>query len=265
MYTLFRGGYNAKHSKSFILSRPQGVEHYVMLHVKTPTHFWFADNTFDILSNSIIIIRPNTPYQYSAINTEYKNDWMHFSCDFELFESICGSIINRPVRIQNPLQFTQYFQHIIWEYHYSCDEFKEQNIAMLFQVLLNKLLQEANASVGSDNYNPYASKLQELRLTMQSQPNKNFTPEELAEKLNVSPSYFQHLYKEFFDIPFKKDLIEMRLNYARDLILNTTLTFEQVAYMSGYTNEIHFYRQFKAKIGMTPKEYQQAMKPHSVL
>ena len=260
MYTLFRGGYNSKHPKSFILSRPQGVEYYVILHVKTPAHFMIAENTFDILSNSIIIIRPNTPYQYSALNTEYKNDWMHFSCDADYFETHFKSMINKPIPLQNPLMFTQYFQHIIWEYHYTCEEFKNQNIDMLFQVLLNKLIQEANESSVSGNYNPYASELQELRLTMQSQPNKNFTPEELAGKLNVSPSYFQHLYKEFFDIPFKKDLIKMRLDYARDLILNTTLTFEQVAYMSGYSSEIHFYRQFKAKTGMTPKEYQLSMK-----
>ena len=85
-------------------------------------------------------------------------------------------------------------------------------------------------------------------------------PEELAAQINVSSSYFQHLYKDFFGIPFKTDLIDMRINHARDLILNTTLTFEQIALMSGYSNETHFYRQFKTKTGMTPKEYRITMK-----
>ena len=39
----------------------------------------------------------------------------------------------------------------------------------------------------------------------------------------------------------------------------TPLTFEQIAYTSGYTNEIHFYRQFKKKTGMTPGEYRISM------
>ena len=90
---------------------------------------------------------------------------------------------------------------------------------------------------------------------MLSRPEKNFTPAELAAVLNVSHSYFQALYKEFFGVPFKTDLIHMRLDYARDLISETNLTLEQIALMSGYNNEIHFYRQFKAKTSMTPKEY----------
>ena len=91
---------------------------------------------------------------------------------------------------------------------------------------------------------------------MQSRPEKNFTPGELAEKLKVSPSYFQFLYKSFFGVPFKTDLIQMRLEYARELIVETDLTLEQIAQICGYNNEIHFFRQFRAKTGMTPREYQ---------
>ena len=90
---------------------------------------------------------------------------------------------------------------------------------------------------------------------MQSQPYKGFTAREMAESLEISPSYFQHLYKEFFGIPFKTDLINIRLDYARGLILNTDLKLERVAQLCGYNSEIHFYRQFREKTGMTPREY----------
>lgn len=261
MYTLFRGGYNTKHGNSFTLSRPGGISNYVILHLRTPAQFQIDKQTFYISSNSVIIIKPNTPYQYSAMNVDFKNDWMHFTCDSDSFEHTYAQLFNRPIQVRNSLQFTHYFQHILWEYYYASPDFKQQNIDMLFQVMVNKLLQENQDFEKNKRYSPYATALQELRLTMQSRPNQNFTPQELAEKMNVSASYFQHLYKEFFGIPFKKDLIDMRLSYASDLILNTTLTFEQVAYMSGYSNEIHFYRQFKQKTGMTPKEYQLSMRP----
>ena len=79
-------------------------------------------------------------------------------------------------------------------------------------------------------------------------------------KLNISRSYFQFLYKDYFGISFKKDLINMRLQYAQELLLNTTMPIEQIAFQSGYSNEIHFYRQFKAKTGLTPGEYQKTMR-----
>ena len=90
---------------------------------------------------------------------------------------------------------------------------------------------------------------------MQSQPYKNFTSREMAEELGISASHFQYLYKHFFGIPFKSDLINIRMDYARDLILNTDLKLEQISQLSGYNSEIHFYRQFREKTGMTPREY----------
>lgn len=104
-------------------------------------------------------------------------------------------------------------------------------------------------------YNPYIARLQGLRLSMQSQPYQNFTVREMAEHLGVSASYFQYLYKEYFGIPFKTDLIHIRVDYAKSLMLNTDLKQEQVARLSGYNSEIHFYRQFKKETGMTPGEF----------
>ncbi|MBQ8835081.1 MAG: helix-turn-helix domain-containing protein [Oscillospiraceae bacterium] len=255
MYTVIRGGYNAKHPKSFVLSRPQGVKNYVILHVTSPAHFQIGERKFDVLSNSMILIRPNIPYQYCAADHEYKNDWIHFACDQDSFESNYAHLCCRPIPIHNSLHFAQYFQHIIWEFNYAPSDLKQSNLDMLFQIMLNKLIQEDREEACAKSYSPYAAKLRDLRLTMQFQSNKNFTPEELSSQLNISPSYFQHLYKDFFGISFKKDLINMRLEHARELIANTSLTFEQIALMSGYSNQIHFYRQFKAHTGMTPKEY----------
>ena len=142
MYTFIRGGYNARHPKSFVLSRPHGVSNYVILQVKTPAHFQIGADSFDVLSNSIVIIRPNIPYEYSALNLEYKNDWIHFSCECDGFEKNYGHLLNRPIQIQNSLQFTQYFQHIVWESNYAASDLKQMNLNMLFQVMLNKLIQE---------------------------------------------------------------------------------------------------------------------------
>ena len=260
MYTFIRGGYNAKHPKSFVLSRPDGIGNYVILHVKSPAHFQIGTHSFDVFANTMIIIPPNTSYEYSAQNTEYKNDWIHFSCNGNFFEQEYGHLISRPIPLQNSLQFTQYFQHLVWEYNYAVSDLKQSNLDMLFQVLFHKLIQEDREGAHTENYNPYASKLRDIRLNMQFQPNKNFTPEELASMIGVSSSYFQHLYKNFFGIPFKKDLINMRIDYARVLILETNDTFEQITLMSGYSNETHFFRQFKKKTGMTPKEYRITMK-----
>ena len=259
MYTIYRGGYNSKHPAGFCMSRPNGIYCYLFLIIKSSAKLEIAGESFDVKSNTAVIIKPNVPYQYAAAEGEYKNDWLYFDCTEERFEEEYRELFHRPVFLQDAIQLAQYVKNIVWEKSYASEKYRKQNVSSLMQVLINKMYQEAlNAKVQSE-YSPYASKLQELRLTMQSRPEKNFTPTELAEKIKVSPSYFQFLYKSFFGVPFKTDLIQMRLEYARELIVETDLSLEQIAQLCGYNNEIHFYRQFKAKIGMTPREYQTSL------
>lgn len=261
MYTVYRGGYNSKHPKDFCMSRPNGIYCYLFVIFRSPARLWVGEEQFMVQTNSAVIIRPNVPYQYASLDVEYKNDWLYFEPEDQAdFEEKYAALLHRPIPLKDSRQFTQYMQNIVWENNYAVPQYRSQNVSMLLQIVLNKLVQEDKSSKLYGAYSPYAYGLQDIRLNMLSRPYKNFTPAELAEKLGVSASYFQFLYKEFFGIPFKTDLINMRLDYAMDLITETNMTLDQIAFMSGYSNEIHFYRQFKAKTGMTPREYQTSMK-----
>ena len=259
MYKVLKGAYNVKHPKDFVMRQPAGIPSYILLIVKTTARFLIDGRSFTLKQPGAVIIRPNTPYEYGGLNDEYKNDFVRFHCTDPDFENRYGFLFDKPIPLSNPLHYTQYIQHILWEYHYTVPAYRDSNISMLFQIVLQKLCQEAENVPFQTRSNVYTSRLQDLRLTMLSQPSRNFTAEELAESIHVSPSYFQHLYKELFKVPFKADLIRMKLDYAQSLITNSALTLEEIALACGYASEVHFYRQFKAKTGMTPREYATAM------
>lgn len=259
MYTVLKGAYNGKHQKNYVMRQPAGIPSYILLIVKTPARFLIDGRSFIMKQPGAVIIRPNIPYEYGGLYDEYKNDFVRFHCTDHDFESRYNTLFERPIPLSNPLHYTQYIQHILWEYHYSDPQYRDSNISMLFQIVLQKLFQEVENAQQRTRSNIYTSRLQDLRLTMLSQPSHHFSAEELAASMHVSPSYFQHLYKELFNIPFKADLIRMRLDYAQSLITNSALTLEEISLACGYANEVHFYRQFKAKTGMTPREYATAM------
>ena len=242
------------------MTRPNGLYCYLFLIIRCPAYVRIGKARFEVDADTAVIIAPNIPYEYAALEGEYRNDWLYFESSDAAFAEKYGQLMNQPVPLSDGLPFLQYVQHIVWEWSYGSDTYKKDNVSMLFRVMLNKLLQEKEQYQGRKEYNPYASVLREVRLRMQSRPESHFTPAQLAEELKVSPSYFQFLYKEFFGIPFRTDLIRMRVEYARELILETELPMNQIAELSGYSNEIHFYRQFKAKTGMTPREYQRLMR-----
>lgn len=74
----------------------------------------------------------------------------------------------------------------------------------------------------------------------------------MAEELGLSTSYYEHLYKDLFGCSFHADLVNMRIEYAKDLLSNSNMTIEEIALASGYNSEVHFHRQFLKKTGMSP-------------
>ena len=257
MLTIDDCGYHSQHPESFEVNHPNGIPCYLLIFVNVPCYFRLNSEKLTVPENTFFLFRPNEPYYYTSINTEFINDWLHFTCTDPNFDTECESLFQRPLQTKNPLQFSQYFQNIVWEHNYADEQYRNQNTSMLLRVMLNKLLQEVNLPLQYKAYYPYTLKLQQLRLSMQAHPTQNYSATELSDTLNISPSYFHSLYKTVFGIPFKSDLIQMRMNFAITLIRDTDIKLSQIALMSGYTNEIHFYRQFKAKMGMTPNEYRQ--------
>ncbi|MHA2856026.1 helix-turn-helix domain-containing protein [Paenibacillus lautus] len=73
--------------------------------------------------------------------------------------------------------------------------------------------------------------------------------------MNMSRSYFQHKYKQIFGISVINDIILNRLGYASYLLKNTSYAISHISGICGYENDVHFMRQFKKYVGLTPSEY----------
>ncbi len=270
MYQITAGGIDAHHNASFFMSRPNGLKDHVLLFVKVKALFTIADDSFCVSPGSALFIRQNTPYEYRSAKGDYCDDWLHFSGGDWANADFSGVPFHQPLLQPNPAVFTLYIRQLLWESSYTPEPYRQENVDMLFRVLLNtaRLSMERNISMEKKNsmersnsmeknrnaqpYHPCHAKLRELRLTILAQPYKNYSPARLAAALGISTSSFQHLYTQLFGISFGADLIGMRIAYAKDLIQNTNLTMERIAEMCGYNSEVHFYRQFKKYVGMTP-------------
>lgn len=78
----------------------------------------------------------------------------------------------------------------------------------------------------------------------------------LAEKCGISESYLKKIFIKQFSLPPVKYIIQMKINYASDLLLSKRYNTSQVADFCGYTNVHFFYRQFKEYTGVSPTEFQ---------
>jgi len=90
---------------------------------------------------------------------------------------------------------------------------------------------------------------------MQSNLEKRMAPGELARLIGLSDSRFRHLFTAQTGMSPKACLRRLRLDRAKLLLEEGTLTIDQIALRVGWQHRSHFERRFKQLHGMTPAQY----------
>lgn len=82
---------------------------------------------------------------------------------------------------------------------------------------------------------------------------------ELAGELNLSVYHLSRLIKQNTGSTFKELLQRKRLNKAVQLLSETRLSISDIIAYVGYDNASYFFRIFKDKYGVSPREYRQRL------
>lgn len=79
--------------------------------------------------------------------------------------------------------------------------------------------------------------------------------EHLAEICEISEAYFRRIFINKLGITPKEYIINMRINYAKQLLESKQFSVSEIALMCGYSEQCHFSREFSKRTGMSPMEY----------
>ncbi len=98
-------------------------------------------------------------------------------------------------------------------------------------------------------------KIEQAKIIMNENIYKNIDPEELAEKLNISYSWFRKVFKDYTGFAPAKYFQELKIRKAKQLLVCTSQTVKEISYMLDYNSTEHFFSLFKKMTGYTPLEY----------
>nr|WP_242038704.1 AraC family transcriptional regulator [Chroococcidiopsis sp. [FACHB-1243]] len=77
---------------------------------------------------------------------------------------------------------------------------------------------------------------------------------EIAQVINVSPTYFASLFKRATGISPHQYVVQQRVERAKLLLSKTDLAIADIALQVGFSNQSHLTRHFKRLTGVTPKQ-----------
>jgi len=77
----------------------------------------------------------------------------------------------------------------------------------------------------------------------------------IASMHNYSPSYFSRLFTRIYGVPFSQYLASYRIERAKKLLMQESMTLQEVAQKTGFCSTSYFCSVFKKKTGKSPRQY----------
>ena len=84
---------------------------------------------------------------------------------------------------------------------------------------------------------------------------KDISLDDVSRVVNISPYYFSKVFKEESGLNFIEYLTNIRIEHAKKLLENSSLSIKEICVSCGYTDPNYFSRSFKKNVGVTPTEY----------
>lgn len=86
-----------------------------------------------------------------------------------------------------------------------------------------------------------------------------FSIDDVAEFVHISPSYFSVIFKSEQGIAFTDYLIQLRMEQAFNLMRNTDMPIYEISYAVGYDTAAYFSSAFKKYAGVSPSVYKKGI------
>jgi len=245
---------NSHHDNNFVYDFKNGFDSWLILLVHTRSIFLVDGEEKIYPPNCLVIYKPNMPIYYKACDDIFSDDWLHFQCT-ENDISETNLPFGIPVQTSLPEHCHNLF-HLLTTENYLDNEYKNHTVSAIINMLINKTV-EAYHQIHSQKH----SVLTELRKEIYRYPGENWTLSIMANKVFLSESHLQSLYKKAFNVSCINDVINARIQLAKSLLSYTDYTISYISASCGYRSTQHFFRQFNKVVGCSPNTYRQSLRP----
>lgn len=174
---------------------------------------------------------------------------------------------------QKILNITNIFSNYIRDMRYTPSQYQKQNLNNIFYEIENieefknwilNFAEEVLNFLRNQKDNKNAEVVELVKKYIYDHVDNELSLDSVAEHISISPKYLSKIFKDETGINFTSFVTDVRIEKAKELLINTDMTIQQIGYVVGYNTPAYFIRQFKAKYGYTPNEYRRIYgTPHS--
>lgn len=279
-----------RQDKSFFIRKYNITDNKTILHRHTYIqinyvnsgcgYHYINDKKIEISKGDIFIVPPYVPHKIIADdNNKIEVFEFEFTSDFILPNSTnnenCSTYLEfaylKPFMVEEEnvkLRFTldgvvreeveRILNEVLEEY-----TLKNDGYVLLTKALLIKLLILVNRSFTKDIsgteaeviFNKYKSVVQDAKEYIEENFSQELTLDKIANAVSYSKSRFCFLFKAVAGETCIEYLNRVRIEKAKELLKNTSLSITEISFNVGYYTTSNFNKNFKLITGVTPKSY----------
>ncbi len=240
-------------SWEFKTTNPSGRFDYYFLYLKTGKLSITIDGISNIIdAGTFILIPPNTSYSYHhADDSKLIYYWVHFtgSAVEKILRSI--KIDKLPLILPAPQVSSaiDYQMAKIFDIYIKKDPFKANELSHCLNAMFIEIAKN------SINNSPEHKRLSKSIKYINNNYTSELTVPALAEMESLSVSRYIALFNEIMRTSPYQYIIELRLNAAREMLLNSNLSVSKIAELLGFQSVFFFSKLFKNHMGTSPLQY----------
>lgn len=241
----------------FNVSKGRVLQEYQLLYITKGEGSFESDTTKKrkVEKGTLIMLYPGQWHTYSP---DMSTGWNEYYIGFE------GSIIDNLIKHAFFTKDTQilevgFHEGLVNLFTRAIETAKEDKIASqqyLAGIVLHIIGKIMSLSKNSlyENSETY-QKIEQAKIMMQENIYNEIAPELIAEKLNISYSWFRKQFKAYTGYAPAQYFQELKINKAKHLLSETTLPVKDIAYQLNFNSTEYFFSIFKRKTKRTPTEY----------
>lgn len=217
---------------------------YYLLFINAGVHqMETLDTVHTLVPDTFMLIPPNT-FMHHISDAFKQYYWIHFTGSYaaELLKSL-DFPVNRAVPCTFSREIREYFESIFRDFLIREPQAGIHMCATLVHLLTALCRPEhAESLLSTIDY-------------ITKHYNEEISIPALAEMENLSVSHYRKIFRQRTGMSPGDYLTLQRINTACFYLSQNTMTINEIASLVGYKDPLYFSRIFKAKVGMSPRQY----------
>ncbi len=239
---------NSVHEPDFVYF-DNSHDWWLLVQTKSYAKVHAEDGDVIVPPDTVLLYPPHMSASYEAYDGPYANYYVRFYTDEDFIEKL-NIPFGRPIALRSPESMDNLFQVLVKEY-FSDFAYGQQSMGMIMRLMVMKIAE----SIEDSSMTEQQRALINLRYDIQTRPDYQWTVNEMAQRVHVSTGYLQSIYKKQFGVSCMQDVLNRRVDLAKEYLQSSAYSSQKIAQLCGYQSIEHFCRQFKIITGMSPLQY----------